>query len=200
MTLSMAGFDGVKPKKEERTCMELQIESRNIEMTPEWKTEIEDRMNKLRTGHRELIHGRVTLTKNRHHYQSSNVAEALVVVSLPGRHTITARKREKTFEEAIRAAFSAMQIELRKYREKLASKECRSSSPPLRGVISKVFPERGYGFILQEDGDDVYFHQNALHGLKLEELQDGMDVTFNVEEGHKGPQATTVNPAPVSLA
>ena len=88
--------------------MELQIESRNIEMMPEWQTEIEDRMAQLQAGHDNLIHGRVALTKNIHHRHAANVAEALVVVSLPGRHTITARKQEKTFEEAIRAAFSAM--------------------------------------------------------------------------------------------
>ncbi len=179
--------------------MELQIESRDIEMTPEWKEEIEERMSRLQSGHGDLIHGRVTLTKNLHHNHASNVAEALVVVSLPGRHTITARKREKTFEEAIRAAFSAMQTELRKYREKWSSKEIRRSSPPLRGVIAKLFPERGYGFILPEDGDEeVYFHRNALHGLKFEELEDGADMAFNVEEGERGPQATTVSPAPTS--
>ena len=126
--------------------MELQIESRDVEMTQEWQTEIEDRMAQLQAGHDNLIHGRVTLTKNMHHRHAANVAEALVVISLPGRHTITARKQEKTFEEAIRAAFSAMQIELRKYREKWTSTEVRVTAPPLRGVISKLFPREGYGF------------------------------------------------------
>ena len=176
--------------------MELHIESRNVDMTSEWKTEIEDRMAKLHAGHDELIHGRVTLTKNRHHNQTQHGAEALVVVSLPGRHTVTARKAERTFEEAIRAAFSAMQVELRKYRDKRASKDIRVPPIPLRGVISKLFPEKGYGFILQEGGGEVYFHRNAVHGLKFEELEDGIDVAFNVEEGEKGPQATTVNPVP----
>lgn len=177
--------------------MDLQIDSRNVAMTPRWKTEIEERMADLQQGHDDLIHGRVTLTKNRHHKKARLVAEALVVVSLPGRHTITARKEDKTFEEAIRAAFAAVEIELRKYREKRSSKGVRVAQVPLRGVISKLFPQEGYGFILQEGGGDVYFHQNALHGLKFEELEDGTEVAFNVEDGEKGPQATTVNPAPV---
>ena len=42
----------------------------------------------------------------------------------------------------------------------------------------------------------MYFHRNALHGLTFEELEDGMEVAFNMESGDKGPQATTVNPAP----
>jgi ribosomal subunit interface protein len=177
--------------------MDLHLESRNVAMTPRWKTEIEDRMTGLQEGHDDLIHGRVTLTKNPHHKKARNVAEALVVVTLPGRHTITARKEEKTFEEAIRAAFSSLEIELRKYREKRASKEIRLPPIPLRGVICKLFPQEEYGFILQEGGGEVYFHKNAVHGLKFEELEDGTEVAFNVEEGEKGPQATTVNPVPI---
>jgi len=177
--------------------MELRIESRNIEMTPAWQAEIEDRMAQLQTGHDDLLHGRVTLTKNLHHRHASKVAEALVVVSLPGRHTVTARKQEKTFEEAIRSAFTAMQVELRKQRDKWASKDIRVDAPPLHGVIARLFPREGYGFILQEGGGEVYFHRNAVHGLTYETLEDGTEVTFNVEEGDNGPQATTVNPVPL---
>ncbi len=177
--------------------MELEIESRHVKMTPRWKQEIEARMADLQRGHEDLIHGRVTLTKNRHHKKQANVAEALVVVSLPGRHTLTARKENKTFEEAIRKAFDAVAIELRKFREKRAKKEIRTAPiPPLRGVVCKLFPKEEYGFILKEGGGEVYFHKNALKGLSFAELEDGTEVVFNVEEGQKGPQATAVHPVP----
>jgi cold shock CspA family protein/ribosome-associated translation inhibitor RaiA len=166
-------------------------------MTPRWKTEIEERMADLQRGHDDLTHGRVTLTKNRHHKKAQLVAEAVVVVTLPGRRTITARKEDKTFEEAIRSAFQSVEIELRKHREKRATKEIRIPPIPLRGVICKLFKKDGYGFILKEGGGEVYFHKNALHGLKFEELEDGQEVAFNATEGEKGPQATTVNPVPV---
>ena len=96
--------------------MDLEIHSRNVEMTPRWKTEIEARMGDLQRGHDDLTHGRVTVTKNRRHKKQDHLAEALVVVTLPGRHTLPARKEDKTFEEAIRSSFEAMTIELRKYR------------------------------------------------------------------------------------
>ncbi len=101
--------------------MDTQIESRNVAMTPRWKTEIEARLAGLQNGHDDLVHGRVTLTKNKHHKKALKVAEALVVVTLPGRHTLTARKEDKTFEEAIRAAFTAMETEIKKFREKRAA-------------------------------------------------------------------------------
>jgi len=180
--------------------MELAIESRNIEMTPRWKTEIETRMADLQHKHQDLIHGRVTLTKNLHHKKLANVAEALIVVTLPGRHTMTARKEDKTFEEAIRTAFDAIAIELRKFREKRGRTEVRTSAiPRLRGVICKLFPIEGYGFILKEGGGEVYFHKHALQGLTFEELNDGTDVAFNLEDGDKGPHASTVYRPPAII-
>jgi cold shock CspA family protein/ribosome-associated translation inhibitor RaiA len=180
--------------------MELEIESRNVAMTPRWKTEIETRMDDLQRGHEDLIHGRVMLTKNRHHKKLAKVAEALVVVTLPGRHTMTARKEDKTFEEAIRSAFHAVSIELRKYREKRAKTEVRLPPvPPYRGVICKLFPEERYGFILKEGGGEVYFHANALQGLTFKQLEDGTEVVFGQGQGEKGPQATVVTlPPPIA--
>jgi cold shock CspA family protein/ribosome-associated translation inhibitor RaiA len=171
--------------------MELEIESRNVAMTPRSKTEIEARMDDLQRGYEDLIYGRVTLTKNRHHKKLANVAEALVLVTLPGRHTLTSRKEHKTFEEAIRAAFDAVGIELLKYRGKRANTEVRLAPiPPHRGVICKLFPKERYGFILKEGGGEVYFHGNALQRLTFKQLEDGIEVVFGLEQGDKGPQAT----------
>lgn len=173
--------------------MDLQIESRNVDMTPRWMAEIEQRIQSLQVGHDDLMHGRVTLTKNRHHKKAARLAEALVLVTLPGRHTITARKEEKTFEEAIRAAFSAIEVELQKYRDKRGATAVRTEPiPPLRGVINKLFPEEGHGFILQEGGGEVYFHKNALHELDFQDLSDGTEVVFNAAPGEKGEHATVV--------
>lgn len=177
--------------------MDLQIESRHVTMTPRWKQEIEERMSALQSGHDDIIHGRVTLTLHKGHRRAEDTSEALVVVTLPGRHTITARKQDKTFEEAMRAAFFAVDGELATYREKRATKEIRVPPIPFRGVISKIFPDEGYGFILMDGGEEIYFHRNALHGLTFEQLEDGTEVAFDLEEGEKGPQAKTVNPVPI---
>jgi ribosomal subunit interface protein len=175
--------------------MDIQIESRNIAMTPRWRAEIDARMQALQNGHEDLMHGRVTLSKNRHHKKADNVAEAVIVVSVKGRHTVTARKREKSFEEAIREAFQAVEVELRKIREKRASHEVGiPGGPPLHGVIARILPVEGYGFILDDTGTEVYFHRNALHDMDFDQLDEGVEVTFNMEPGEKGLQATTVNP------
>jgi cold shock CspA family protein len=112
---------------------------------------------------------------------------------VPTRQTLTSRKEDKTFEEAIRAAFDAVAIELRKYRDKRADKVARIEPlPQLRGVVSKIFPNQGYGFILNDGGGEVYFHKNALKGISFDEVQDGLEVLFESEPGEKGLHATIV--------
>ncbi|HMS83824.1 MAG TPA: HPF/RaiA family ribosome-associated protein [Nitrospira sp.] len=181
--------------------MELEIHSRNVAMPPRWKTEIETRMEDLQRGHDDVIHGRVTSTMNRHHKKLANVAEALIVITLPGRHTLTARKEDKTFEKTIRTAFHAVGVELRRYREKRAHTDIHLPSiPPHCCVVSKLFPHEGHGFILKERGGEVYFHANALQDLAFEQLEDEVDVVFGLEEGDKGPQVTVLSlPQPIAV-
>ena len=100
--------------------MDLQIESHGVTMTPDWKDEIEKRASDLGDFHPETTHIRVQLTRNGHQ-KKGNIAEALIVVSFPKRHTVTARKEKENFEDAIRAAFGAAQVELKKFRDKRAA-------------------------------------------------------------------------------
>lgn len=173
--------------------MDLQIEGRHVDVTPELTGAIQSRIADLQPGH-EATHIRVTLTKH-DHKKAEDSYDVLLVVQIP-RHTITARKQQDSFEEAIRDAFAAMKVELDKLRQKRASHDVRITAPPERGVVSKLFRDEGYGFITLDSGTEVYFHRNAVHDLSFEEIEDGMDVSLNVEAGENGPQATTVNRVP----
>ena len=179
--------------------MDLQIESRNVDLDGRWRAEDRakgQRVRDLRHSHENLTHVRSTLTRH-HHKKAEDSAEALIVATLPGR-TITARKTEETFEEAIRVAFGAIDAELETYREKRGSREIRATPVPLRGVITRLLRDEEYGFIALDSGEDVYFHRHAVHDLAFEDLDDGMAVSLNTEMGDKGLQATTGNPLPTA--
>ena len=105
--------------------MELKIESRNVEMAEAWETEIRARLDDVRKQHPEMTHARVILTRNTHHQKGADVSEAFVLVTLPRRHTLTARKERERFEDAIRAAFEALEVELKKFRDKRSDHEPR---------------------------------------------------------------------------
>lgn len=108
--------------------LDLKVESRNVGMTPRWKTEIARRTEALQTDTIRIIHARVTLTKNAHHKKGADNAEALIVITLPRRRTVTARKESKTFEEAIRSAFQAVEHELEKIEEKRLSRNTKAAA------------------------------------------------------------------------
>jgi ribosomal subunit interface protein len=172
--------------------MDLQIEGRQTAIRPQWRADIESRVADLHPGH-DITHVRATLTKHDHR-KPADSHSVLLVVQIPGR-TITASKHHETFEEAIRLAFEALALELEKIREKRASHDIDVSGPPERGVVTKLFPDEGYGFITLEDGSLVYFHKHAVRDAVFEDM-DGMEVSLNIEPGEKGPQATVVQPVP----
>lgn len=48
------------------------------------------------------------------------------------------------------------------------------------GTVDRVIPERGFGFIADDDGSEYFFHRTALHATELDELAPGTAVTFAV--------------------
>jgi CspA family cold shock protein len=60
------------------------------------------------------------------------------------------------------------------------------------GTVKWFNPEKGFGFISREDGDDVFVHHTAIIGDGYRSLDQGQRVSFDVTEGKKGPQASNV--------
>lgn len=60
------------------------------------------------------------------------------------------------------------------------------------GTVKWFNPEKGYGFIRQENGQDVFVHYSAIVGEGFKSLEQGERVTFDVTDGRKGPQASNV--------
>ncbi|HBL8136566.1 TPA: cold-shock protein [Listeria monocytogenes] len=58
-----------------------------------------------------------------------------------------------------------------------------------QGTVKWFNAEKGFGFIERENGDDVFVHFSAIQGDGFKSLDEGQAVTFDVEEGQRGPQA-----------
>lgn len=63
------------------------------------------------------------------------------------------------------------------------------------GSVKWFNDEKGFGFIQQESGPDVFVHFSAINGTGRRSLEEGQQVTFEVSDGEKGPQANNVTPA-----
>ncbi|AQX55111.1 MULTISPECIES: cold-shock protein [Bacillaceae] len=64
-----------------------------------------------------------------------------------------------------------------------------------QGKVKWFNAEKGFGFIERENGDDVFVHFSAIQSEGFKSLDEGQAVTFEVEQGQRGPQATNVQKA-----
>jgi CspA family cold shock protein len=62
------------------------------------------------------------------------------------------------------------------------------------GTVKWFNPDKGFGFISQEDGPDVFVHFSAIAGEGYRNLEENQKVEFDITQGQKGPQATNVRP------
>jgi CspA family cold shock protein len=62
----------------------------------------------------------------------------------------------------------------------------------ITGTVKWFSQSKGYGFLAQEDGADVFVHYTAIVGEGYRNLEEGQQVEFSIEQGPKGLQATRV--------
>ncbi len=67
-------------------------------------------------------------------------------------------------------------------------------SNQVEGTVKWFNDEKGFGFIEQEGGDDVFVHHTAINTEGFRSLEEGQKVTMEVVQGQKGPQAENVTP------
>ncbi|MGL4392872.1 MAG: cold-shock protein [Fusobacteriaceae bacterium] len=62
----------------------------------------------------------------------------------------------------------------------------------MKGTVKWFNQEKGFGFITGEDGKDVFAHFSEIQKEGYKTLNEGEEVTFELSQGQKGPQATNI--------
>ena len=103
---------------------------------------------------------------------------------------IPAAPAEDTETEEESAAAPAEDTETEEESANAASSE--GSEGMNRGRVKWFNDAKGYGFIEQDEGPDVFVHYSAVEGEGFRSLREGQEVSFTIVEGNRGPQAANV--------
>ena len=62
----------------------------------------------------------------------------------------------------------------------------------IKGVVRRFNNQRGFGFISDSEGNDVFVHYTGINGEGFKSLEEGQEVEFDIIQSEKGPQAVNV--------
>lgn len=161
------------------------------EVPSQHRDAIDARIRELAREQGDLIDVRIAGKSTGHHRHGER--EVHITCQARGADIVAKRTRDDTalaLDEAVEA-FEREVRELRRRRQDMRSD--RPPVPPYLGLVDRILKSEGYGSILTDSGESVYFHRNAVSGgLDFDSLEEGQRVGLNVERGEKGPQATVV--------
>lgn len=177
--------------------MELKVEGLNLKVRNSWHEKIEEERERLERHHVGLVHNlRITIEQTSSHKEGGY--EVRLIAGVPN-DTVVVKRKGDSVRPILVEAFDTLGLQLkelqRKRRQSHKNQEAGAVGSAGLGVIKNVSPYESYGFILSADGREVYFHENSLKGLEIDELAEGDAVTFGETAGDKGPQATWVRTA-----
>lgn len=158
---------------------------------------VEDRVNRLEQLCDDLIACRVVIEREQHQKHKGNPYRTRVELTLPPRKDLVGDK-QGTVEDPhvqlrpiIRKAFEAVEKQLKKEMERRRGDVKHHEEP--HALVVRIFPEQDYGFIKSpEDGEEYFFHRNAVLHDDFDRLTPGTAVRYVAEMGEQGPQASTV--------
>jgi len=159
----------------------------------------EARIAELARDRTDLIDVRIAARPTGHHRRGGQ--EVRITCEARGKEIVAARTRPDA-GRALDEALDVFEREVWRMRHRRTQeREARPAGPAELGVIDEVRLEEGFGFILTDAGERVYFHRNAVHGgLDFERLEEGQRVGLDLEGGRQGPQATVVVAPPADAA
>jgi cold shock CspA family protein/ribosome-associated translation inhibitor RaiA len=174
--------------------MELQVEGRNLDIRKAWQDKIDEEKTRLERHNAGFVHHlRVTVEGTYSHREGGY--EVRLVATIPNDTVVVKRKGDKVVSLLV-DAFNTLGLQLkeqqRKKRQSFKAQPEAAKNIGSEGIVKSLNPYESYGFIVTPGGQEIYFHENALKDVTMNQLAEGDGVKFGEGQGDKGPCAAWV--------
>jgi ribosomal subunit interface protein len=169
----------------------LQITGRDVELTEAIENSIRQKAKKLELFYDQIMRCRVVVEAPHKRQRKGVLYNVRIDIKVPDGELVVKKEHNEDLYVAIRDAFNSARRQLQDYsRQRRGEIKYHEESPLAR--VSKLFPDKGYGFLTAADGQEIYFHKHSVLGVNFENLEIGMQVRYVAALGEKGLQASAV--------
>ncbi len=172
--------------------MPLQITFRDLDRSAAVEARIRSKVDKLDTVYNKIISCHVVVEQVQKHNHKGRLNNITIRVTVPGKEFAVTHQPNENLYLAIQGAIDSLRDQLEEYRSKLY-RDVKDHGERLHGVIEKLMPDEGYGFIADAENNEYYFNLTHLVDVKFHQLQIGDKVRFLPAEGNEGLQARRIS-------
>lgn len=176
----------------------LQITFRGMDASDAITARIRERAEELDRLCDRIVACHVVVEAGHRRQRKGRLRHVRVALTVPGGEIVVTRDPEEHHDHedmnvAIRDAFDATRRQLEDHLRRRRG-DVKAHEAPDHGVVARLFPEEGYGFIAAASGQEIYMHRNSVLNGGFDALHAGDEVLYVVdtEEGDSGPQARSV--------
>jgi ribosomal subunit interface protein len=175
----------------------LQITFHGVQHSDAIEQYVREKAEKLETFDPRITGCRVAIELPHRHSQSGEHFRVRIDITRPGAEVVSERVPEKNdayadVYAAIDAAFDDAGRRLKDFVQRQRG-NVREHERSRHAAVAKLFPNEGYGFLQTAEGEELYFHRNAVLDGAFERMKVGSRVRFvEDDENVPGPHASTV--------
>ena len=177
----------------------LEISFHNLPSSDWVEQAIREHVGKLERIYPRLVGCRVSVEALHKQHRTGNIYDVHIELRLPGGERVVSREPHRAKEKyahpdikrSLRDAFAAAERQLKDYKQ-LQAGEVKVHDALFQGQVAQIYPLEDHGFILTNEGTQLYFHRNSLLDGDFAKLKRGDVVHYVPAEGDTGPLARKV--------
>jgi cold shock CspA family protein len=177
----------------------LEIAFHNLEPSAWIEDDIRTRVAKLEKVYERMVRCRVSVEALHKQHRTGNVYEVHIEMHLPNGRLVVSDEPHHARDQfakpnlrtSLQEAFDAAYTQLKRFKEQQAG-ETKSHPAMFHGQVSELHLDKDFGFILTNEGTQLYFHRNSVMNGDFAALKRGDAVHFIEAAGDTGPTASKV--------